>query len=122
MATATDINTNLVINRLTRKIYNELSAENKIYSDQLYLIDDEDFDVFNKRITNVLSPKETYDAVNLDYLSSEYIKKDDVVSYVDNSKIYSEKLLMNHPNGSTYICGDKKVYKKDTSNWNISVI
>lgn len=122
MATSADIETDLIINRLTRSIYNELSASGKIYNDQLYLIDDENFDVFSKRVTNVKDPEESGDAVNLNYLSDYYIQKDQVADYIDNSRIYSENLASGWANGSTYIQGNRDVYTKDTNKWNVTVI
>ena len=120
--TYTDTATDLVINRMSRAVYDDMLSNDNIYADQLYLIDDPNFDVFNKRVVNLNPPEEATDAVNLDYLSSEYIAKDNVLNYVDKSRIYSENLASQWPNGSTYIKGDLNVFVKDTTRWEIEVL
>lgn len=110
----------LVINRMTRKIYNELSAQPGKLSDyELYLIDDDVIDAFNKRIVNVEIPVDQNDAINKEYADNMYISKEIITPEVlDYSKTYNKVVNKNNgekfQNGDTYIDGNLDVYQKDT--------
>jgi len=118
MATSVDTQVDLVINRLSRDIYNELSAiPGALKENELYLIEDENFDVFNKRITNVQIPLEATDAVNLNYLSSQYVQQGNIIDYVDNSRIYGERKVSDWDEKETCIDGRLNVYTKLSSSW-----
>lgn len=49
------------------------------------------------------TPEQGTDAVNLEYLNDYYLQKDSVIDYIDNSRIYSEKLDGGWVDGSTFI-------------------
>lgn len=124
---STDTSTDLVINRLSRRIYDQLSATpHALDENQLYLIEDENFDVFNKRVVNVKNPLSANDAVTLGYLKEQYLRKGEVSSYVDNSKIYGEWLPGGWQDGETYVDGRMDVYTKDcktaSPNWRCAVV
>jgi len=125
--TSSDTKVDLVINRLSRKVYDQLSATpGGLNKNQLYLIEDENFDVFNKRVVNVKNPLSSTDAVPLGYLKEQYLRKGEISGYVDNSKVYGEHLAGGWRNGETYIDGRLGVYKKDCStsspNWRCAVV
>jgi len=125
--TSADTPVDLVINRLSRKIYDELSATpGMLDENQLYLIEDEDFDVLNKRVVNVKTPLSANDAVPLGYLREQYVRQGDILTYVDNSKVYGERKSGGWQDGETYIDGRLGVYKKDCKssapNWKCAVV
>lgn len=125
--TSSDTQVDLVINRLSRRIYDQLSAvPGALDKNQLYLIDDEDFDVFNKRVVNVKNPLSAADAVPLGYLREQYLRKGEVHDYVDNSKVYGERRDGGWANGETYVDGRMNVYRKDclssAPNWRCEVV
>jgi len=125
MATKTDTQVNLVINRMTRQVYDELSATpGSLKKNELYLIEDEVYDVFNKRVVNVQIPQDENDAVNLNYLSSNYLQEGQMMGIIDeigSSKLFNV-LSTSYPIGSQYINGNGDIYKKDTSKWDIRII
>lgn len=125
MATKTDTHVNLVINRMTRQVYDELSATpGSLKKNELYLIEDEVYDVFNKRVVNVQIPQDENDAVNLNYLSSNYLQEGQMMGIIDeigSSKLFNV-LSTSYPIGSQYINGNGEIYKKDTSKWDIRII
>ena len=69
--TSSDTKIDLVINRLSRETYNQLSAAGSIDPDQLYLVDDDKYDMFGKRVVNVATPTELSDAVNKEYVDEQ---------------------------------------------------
>lgn len=105
MSNIVETNVNLVINRLNRAQYDELCASSELQPFELYLVDDENFDVFNKKIVNVAEPFNDGDGVNLGYLKSAYIKKNEVYDYVDNTNIVSN-------NGKYILSSDGCFYER----------
>lgn len=105
MSNVIETNVNLVINRLNRAQYDELCASSELQPFELYLVDDENFDVFNKKIVNVAEPFNDGDGVNLGYLQSTYIKKNEVYNYVDNTNIVSN-------NGKHILSSDGCFYER----------
>lgn len=69
--TSSDTKIDLVINRLSRETYNQLSAAGSIDPNQLYLVDDDKYDMFGKRVVNVATPTELSDAVNKEYVDTQ---------------------------------------------------
>lgn len=69
--TSSDTKIDLVINRLSREVYDQLSAAGEIDPDQLYLVDDDKYDMFGKRVVNVATPTELSDATNKEYVDDK---------------------------------------------------
>lgn len=115
--TSTDIYVDLVINRLSKQQYVTLSAAGQTDSSQLYFIDDEDFDVFNKRVVNMDFPTGEHDGVNLGFLSSNYIKQAEIGSYVDSTKLFD-------PTETSCVMFDGGVYspRLETDEWTVQKI
>lgn len=113
--TSSDTETDLIINRLPRSVYDQLSTEGRLYDNQLYFIDDDNFDMFNKRVVNVDSPRDAYDAVNADWLSSNYIDKASIRDYADNTKVYNASM-------TRYIDGDRDLYAVEYTEWLVTVL
>lgn len=112
----TDTAVNLVINRLSRATYNELSNNSSLNPFELYLIDDVDFDIFNKRIVNLEDPVNDKDGVNLGYLDTNYISTKGISAYIDNERIYNSSKT----SSLTY---DGKLYEKrlEEDDWVVTV-
>lgn len=112
---SSDIKTNLIINRIPRSIYDQLCSTSQLQENELYLIDDDVFDMFNKRVVNVDDPVISTDAVNLNYLKDNFIDKSDINQYIDNTKIYNNEF-------TSYIDSNLGKYQIDYSEWDITVL
>ena len=114
MATYTDTPADLVINRLSRQVYDQLSATGRLDRNQLYLIDDPEFDCFGKRLINVADPIDYRDGVTVGYADTYYVSKAGISAYVDKSKIQS-------PDGASALSADLGVYGSEISEWSVTV-
>lgn len=63
----------LVINKLTRKQYNNLKNEGKVKDDELYLITDGPLDAVGCTVSNVKTPAEDTDAANKAYVDDNTV-------------------------------------------------
>lgn len=120
-AEITEKKVNLVINRLNRQQYDELCASVpiKLNEYELYLVDDINYDVFNKRVINVGEPDPNVetDGVNVGYVKTTFIKKNEISDFVDCTKIYS-------PDSEKCLSSDGRLCKRyflDTD-WETNVV
>lgn len=72
--TNTDMKTDLIINRMTRDIYNHLKEQGSLVEDQLYLIDEDNLDADGQPIVNVPDPILSSDAVNKNYVDANFVQ------------------------------------------------
>lgn len=115
MSVDTELTEGLVINRMPREAFNQLCSEHQLNDNQLYLVTGDEFDMFNMRVINVDSPVMANDAVNIDYLSSNYIAQGKISEFSDNTKTYNSAW-------NQYIDGNGDIFQLVYTDWNIAVL
>lgn len=68
---STDVNTDLIINKMSRLVYDKMGQYSQLDDNQLYLVDDEVLDAYGKRISNVEYPQLSNDVATKAYVDTE---------------------------------------------------